>query len=703
MRLFASAPPALVPLLQQELMQLAVTPQTIAQSGITFDTDMAGLYRTILWSRLANRILLPIATLPATSAEELYRESRALHWERHLHSSGTLAIDVIDSGGDFNHSHFATLTVKDAIVDRFRELFGERPTIELDRPDLRLQLLLQSGRVKIALDLSGGSLHRRGYRLQAGEAPLKENLAAALLLTAEWPQHAAAGGSLVDPLCGSGTLLIEAALIASQTAPALHRPHFGFSGWKKHQPDLWQSIWAEAEAARRPEPTVKLYGFDLDAPLLQRARDNAERAGVADWIEFETADLLSHRFTPPTPTGLLITNPPYGDRLGFKPDLLPIYRRLGELVRTPFQGWHFGIISSDESLYRATGCYEDRPFAVQNGAIACQFHYHQPTLIELTPEAVIFKNRLLKRVRHLAKWAKRQSIHSYRLYDADLPDFALAIDRYQTVEGAIHIVVQEYQAPKEIPPHRAEERLLQALSVIRQELQPTQLHLKTRKRQRGSEQYQRQQQLGEVATVRECGVQLEVNLSDYLDTGLFLDHRPLRCQIGQLAAAKRFLNLFAYTGSATVHAACGGATTTTSVDLSATYLAWAERNLILNGHTSPYHHQLIQRDVMEWLHEQNHRPRPPQYDLIFIDPPTFSNSKRTESHFDIQSHHPELLALALPLLAPDGLLLFSTNFRHFRLEASVTEAWACREITPRTVDEDFQQRRPHRCWEIRRP
>lgn len=320
----------------------------------------------------------------------------------------------------------------------------------------------------------------------------------------------------------------------------------------------------------------------------------------------------------------------------------------------------------------------------------------------LGPGAQMAANRLRKNQRRLARWSRRAGITCYRVYDADLPEYAAAVDLYREAGGGQRLFahVQEYQAPKTIPEDVAAGRLAELVDAVAAvfELPPDRLSVKVRARGRGGSKYGRMADTGDRLVVREGGVLLEVNLFDYLDTGLFLDHRPVRLRLAQEAAGKRFLNLFCYSGAATVHAAAGGARDSVSVDLSATYLAWAERNLALNGLAGD-DHRLVQADVMTWLARDAG-----SYDLIFCDPPTFSNSKRADD-FDVQREHVRLLELAMARLSPDGLLLFSNNFRRFRLDGEGVARFArCRDISPETLDPDFERNpRIHRCWELRHP
>jgi 23S rRNA (guanine2445-N2)-methyltransferase / 23S rRNA (guanine2069-N7)-methyltransferase len=288
---------------------------------------------------------------------------------------------------------------------------------------------------------------------------------------------------------------------------------------------------------------------------------------------------------------------------------------------------------------------------------------------------------------------KREQVDCYRVYDADMPEYSVAVDIYGD-----HVHVAEYQAPKHIAPEMAQQRLDEVRSAL-----PTALEVaadnivyKQRSRQRGSEQYRRQDSRGELLSVREGRAQLLVNLHDYIDTGLFLDHRPLRLRIAQEARGKDFLNLFCYTGAATVHAALGGAASTTSVDLSNTYLNWLQKNLVANQ-LADARHGVVREDCRSWL---KHARK--QYDLILLDPPSFSNSKAMADSFDVQRDHAELVSQTMSVLRKGGCLYFSNNRRGFALSESLMSDYLCEDITAQTIPVDFQRNRKiHVCWAIR--
>ncbi|WP_420630794.1 class I SAM-dependent methyltransferase [Candidatus Leptofilum sp.] len=300
-------------------------------------------------------------------------------------------------------------------------------------------------------------------------------------------------------------------------------------------------------------------------------------------------------------------------------------------------------------------------------------------------------NRLRKRMRHLRKWASRNDISCYRLYERDIPEFPLIVDWY---DG--EAVVWLYARSKDDNEAWQQDALTQIGEALA--LSPRQIFVKTRSRQRGlRQQYERFGQKGHVRLVQEQGLTFEVNLSDYLDTGLFLDHRQTRAMVRDEAAGKRVLNLFAYTGSFTVYAAAGKAKATTTVDLSKKYCDWARRNLQHNGFRPDRRHRVVAQDCWQFLVEDKR-----SYDLIVCDPPTFSNSKRmARSAFAVDRDHPELIHACLARLASGGTLIFSTNSRGFKLdESALPHAFAAHELTPQTIPEDFRNDKIHRCWRI---
>jgi 23S rRNA (cytosine1962-C5)-methyltransferase len=301
------------------------------------------------------------------------------------------------------------------------------------------------------------------------------------------------------------------------------------------------------------------------------------------------------------------------------------------------------------------------------------------------------ENRLRKNARHLGRWAKREGLEAWRVYDRDVPEFPYAVDRYG---GWLH--VQLFDGKRELD----DAQIAQHLGAIADALEvtPAQVAFKLRRRQRGQAQYEKLAEGGPSFIVRERGLAFEVNLSRYLDTGLFLDHRETRRRVGFAAAGKRVLNLFAYTGSFSVYAAAGGAQQTVTVDMSRTYQDWSRRNLDLNGFSDRRQHRMVTADVLAWLNQAQNVAE--TFDVIVLDPPSFSNSKRMALSFDVQRDHVELIGQATRLLAPGGSVYFSTNRRGFRLGNEVVERWTVEDISAHTLSQDFSRHRPHRCWVI---
>ncbi|GLO15628.1 ribosomal RNA large subunit methyltransferase K/L [Pseudomonas putida] len=721
--LYLTCPKGLEGLLAEEAKGLGLDEVREHTSAIRGTADMETAYRLCVWSRLANRVLLVLKRFSMKNADDLYDGVHAVDWADHLAADGTLAVEFSGHGSGIDNTHFGALKVKDAIVDKLRNREGLRPSVEKIDPDVRVHLRLDRGEAILSLDLSGHSLHQRGYRLQQGAAPLKENLAAAVLIRSGWPRIAAEGGALADPMCGVGTFLVEAAMIAADIAPNLKRERWGFTAWLGHVPALWRKVHDEAQAraqAGLAKPPLWIRGYEADPRLIQPGRNNVERAGLSEWVKIYQGEVSTFEPRPDqNQKGLVISNPPYGERLGDEASLLYLYQNLGERLRQACMGWEAAVFTGAPQLGKRMGIRSHKQYAFWNGALPCKLllfkvlpdqfvtgerreaqaegtevRQQAPQASEparLSEGAQMFANRLQKNLKQLGKWARREQVDCYRLYDADMPEYALAVDLYH---DWVH--VQEYAAPRSIDPDKAQARLLDALAAIPQALgiSPQRVVLKRRERQSGTRQYERQATEGRFQEVNEGGVKLLVNLTDYLDTGLFLDHRPMRMRIQREAAGKRFLNLFCYTATATVHAAKGGARSTTSVDLSKTYLDWARRNLALNGYSE--RNRLEQSDVMAWL--EGNRD---SYDLIFIDPPTFSNSKRMEGVFDVQRDHVQLLDLAMARLAPGGVLYFSNNFRKFQLDEHLMARYAVEEITAQTLDPDFaRNNRIHRAWRL---
>ena len=702
---FATTPKGMEELLAQELRDLGALEVGLTRAGASFKGTLEVALSACLWSRTASRVLLPLASFSAPTPEALYEGAKAIVWEDHVGPEGTLAVDCSSSDSAITHSHFGALKVKDAIVDRLRTPAGKRPSVDLERPDVRINVHLRKDQATVSIDLSGESLHRRGWREDAVAAPLKENLAAAVLLLAGWPRAAAEGRPLLDPMCGSGTLPIEAAWIAADVAPGLFRERWGFSRWRGHDASLWDRLVFQArERDRRGKAKLPpIAGFDMDAKAVRSALRHVEKAGLRGLVHVERRELSDSVPLGERP-GVLVVNPPYGERLGEAAELAPLYRRLGDTLRQRFLGWDGYVLAGNLELAKEVGLKPARRFVLFNGALECRLlHFpisadapRPPPPPEPGSGAEAFENRLRKNLKHLSKWAQREGVSCLRLYDADLPEYNLAVDRY---ERWVH--VQEYQRPPEIEEKTAERRVREALAAVSRvlEVRPADVFLKVRRRQTRAGQYQKLDETGERHEVHEGGLRFLVNFTDYLDTGLFLDHRLVRQLLGELAQGKRFLNLYCYTGTASVWAARGGAAATTSVDLSNTYLEWAGRNLMLNGF-SGRRHELTRADAADFLRGERR-----QFDLVFCDPPTFSRSKAMQGTFDVQRDHAALLEAVAARLAPGGQIVFSTNLRRFKLdEAALSQLGLFAEdLTRRTLPKDFEHNpRVHKVFRLTR-
>ena len=726
---FATCSKGVEDLLQKELEQLDAPQIKIHTGGVSFGGEFEHAYKACLWSRVASRILFQLKAFEISSDDDLYDEIIDIDWSTHFSESNTLAIDCFSSHSVVTNSHYATLRIKDAIVDQFTQRIDDRPSISKDNPDIRINVYLSDKQCLLYLDMSGEALHKRGYRQDVGSAPLRETLAAAMLYRARWNTFYEKGMPLIDPMCGSGTLLIEAAMMASNFAPGLMRDKFGFTSWKQFDQQLWEIVRRDAEEKYEQSKASLpiICGSDNNEILVGIARKNITEAGFSSAIKVSLQDATDNLLPCSDAAtggkqGLLITNPPYGKRIGQVQLLRTLYYRFGIQLKSHFNGWIAVVFTSEQALAQSIGMRAFRKNTLFTGALKSVLYQYRidpvkPQRLEddkqdtessnttdevstgsaKSEHALMFANRLKKNYKHLKKWARKNNITCYRVYDADIPQYAVAIDKY---DNWIH--VQEYKAPKTIDKNKAFLRINDVIDVVADILETTQecVALKVRKKQGGSSQYQKLDQKDHKIVVEENGLKFLINIYDYIDTGLFLDHRNTRQLIKKLANKRSFLNLFAYTGSVTVYAAAGGAETTTTVDMSNTYLNWAKENLSINGYSdnvySQSRHKFIRADCLEWM--QKAIAEKQQYQLIFIDPPTFSNSKKMTTSLDVNRDHVALLSGCLALLADDGQIIFSTNARGFKLDASLNEDCFVKEITSMTTTEDFRRKPLHRCW-----
>ena len=699
-------------IVKRELEALGIEAK-IAESGrVHFSGTHETICKSNVWLRTADRVLIRVAEFPAPDFDALFETTKTIDWASYIPIDGSFPVTGRSIKSQLSSVPACQRTVKKAVVE---SLLRGHTTSELPESgtEYKVDIGLLKDVASLTIDTTGRSLHRRGYRTLISKAPLKETLAAAMVKLSFWR----AGKPLIDPFCGAGTIPIEAAMIGRNIAPGLTR-EFAFQDWIEFPSDLLESVRADAISQQTEQLEERILGSDIDGRILAAARENAARAGVADDIHFQSGDALDisskRRF------GCLITNPPYGQRIGddYDYELDALYKSMPDMLRR-LPTWSHYILTAYPGFERTVGRSADRRRKLYNGRIQCTyFQYHGPKPVvdkesvhekphvhaaggsafgqlddKAAHQAELFAARLRKRARHLRRWPTKRGITCYRLYERDVPEIPLVVDRY---EDHLHIV--EFERPHERSPaqHGNWLDLMAKTASDTLEIPSANVFMKRRERQRGKSQHEKVDDQRHRITVNEGGLKFQVNLADYADTGLFLDHRVTRSMVRDDAKGKSFLNLFAYTGSFTVYAAAGGARDTTTVDLSKQYLDWARSNMSLNN-LDGEQHRYFAKDVGDFI--SNH-PADKKYDLVVFDPPTFSNSKRTEQDWKVQTDAIPLLNQILSLVSPGGLVYFSNNFRRFKFDPADVQATQVHEISQQTVPEDYRNRRIHRCWRI---
>ncbi len=701
---------------KRELAQLGYEARVTSPGWIEFTGDALAIVRANLWLRTADRILIKVASFPAADFDALFDQTKALPWDQFIPSDASFPVVGRSRKSQLSSVPACQRAVKRAVVDSLLASHGVT-TLPETGSLFKIEIALLNDQATLTLDTTGPSLHKRGYRTLGSLAPLKETLAAALVQLSFWnPER-----PLVDPFCGSGTIPIEAVMLGRNMAPGLQRT-FPCQQWPWLPTSCWTEACTEADDLIAPPLAERVVGSDVDGRVLRAARANAEAAGVADEIHFQPRDFQQLR--SPRKYGCLITNPPYGQRLGETMELAPLYESFPEVLsRLPT--WSHFILTSYPDLEQLIGKQADRRRKLYNGRIECcyyQFHGprktsrsadHDLATAEVKPssppptsaaafgsitekakeQAELFERRLKKRARHLRRWPSKLGIHCFRLYERDIPEIPLIVDRYGD-----HLHITEYERPhdRDVAQHDQWLESMSRTAAAALDIDYSHVFLKRRQRQTGTRQHEHLESRNYRIHVAETDLKFIVNLSDYVDTGLFLDHRIARSMIRQQVEGKRFLNLFGYTGAFTVYAAAGGASETTTVDSSKTYLNWAQENLTLNQLMDSHHH-FIRADAREFLNQLDAET---QFDLAVVDPPTFSNRKESDSDWSVQRDHVGLLNDVLEHITPGGVVLFSTNFRRFKMDEAELKASQVHEISKQTVPEDFRNRRIHRCWRI---
>lgn len=800
MEFYASCPEGFEIALSNELRAMGLCQVRRLKGRVTFAGTQEDAYRACLWSRLASRVFVVLARFDCYTASDLYDGAYDIAWENILAPGATIAIAARGTTDELRNSHFSALRVKDAVCDRLAEVAGRRPSIDVDYPDARIALTLREGRASLQLDLSGDPLFKRLPReaTRPGAAHiLRPDYAALMLEQAGWGGAIAAADTtgealaLVDFSCAGGGVELEAVQMLINRAPGLLREHWGFEGWAQHDADAWNQLISEAnartEAAANRSATI--IAADADNSAAEFARRIIRKSGFARYVRIVPAgtpailDALERDgIVPgvPAQTTLVADTTETSIKNTSMLLALAVDLRSSEV----FASAHLAALTRDDMLPRALGTAPADALNVKPnnedaalltfapageashavgsetaGAEASANAAPTPsaaTVIDLgdgspcpvlVPESDQFARRLRKVAKLRHKWAQREGVTCYRVYDADLPDYSAAIDLYEgsAATPGRWLVIAEYAAPATVDAALAQARMLDILTIAPRILNVDADHVfaKARTRSRGGSQYAKntQAQAGahggkaqnnkahgskthggtraggqgtgapapDIRTrplplIKEGGLTFAVNFDDYLDTGIFLDHRITRGLVRERARGKRyFLNLFAYTGTATCYAADAGVEETVTVDLSNTYLDWAERNMELNGFTGREHH-FVRADVMRWIADM--RQTRNRWDLIFCDPPTFSNSsKMGQRTWDVQRDHVELLIGLSRLLTRDGEAIFSCNLRTFRPDTRelARAGVVLTDITAETIPEDFaRNQRIHRCYILRR-
>ncbi|WDE14119.1 bifunctional 23S rRNA (guanine(2069)-N(7))-methyltransferase RlmK/23S rRNA (guanine(2445)-N(2))-methyltransferase RlmL [Thalassomonas haliotis] len=694
-------------LLAEEIKSLGGEQVVQKPEGVYFSAPLALGYHICLWTRFATRVLLQLGQGEAQNKDQLFAAASEVNWSEVFSSHHTFAVDFVGKSEEIRNSQFGGLTVKDAIVDHFRAINDERPSVDKSYPDIRIQARLLKQKVAFYLDFSGRGLFQRGYRRDSGAAPLKENLAAAIIKRSGWLDDTSK--PLIDPMCGSGTILIEAVSMAAGEAPGIDRENWGFELWLDHDAEMWQEQLSRAIASSNEgisKLDVKVSGYDLDNRVLKTAEQNVRNAGLQRFINLTCRDAnkLVNSFEQP---GTILFNPPYGERIGELPELVETFVTLGQKFKAQFMNWRVAILTANIELLSMLKLASFKRYKLKNGPLDCQLALYkldeqQTAKDDLNPQGDFareksdFANRLSKNVKNLKGWIRAEQLECYRLYDADIPEYNVAVDIYGE-----YLVIHEYAPPATIAPEKAAKRLQEVIYWAPKVLNITtdKVVLKTRAKQKGTNQYQKIDKSKQAIVVREYGAKLKVNLWDYLDTGLFLDHRKTRQIVAKKAKNKSLLNLFAYTGSVSLQAALHGAASVTTVDMSNTYLNWAQDNFTLNN-LSGHKYQFVQADCLQWLKSNQQL-----FDVVFIDPPTFSNSKRMGESFDVQRDHVALIEDGLKALAPGGELIFTNNKRNFKMNFDAMAALNLKVVamSDKTRDKDFQRNKHiHNSWLITR-
>jgi len=687
MRFVVTCPKGTEALVAKELAARGLDAGEPLPGAVPFVGPLVDAYVAGLWSRVGTRVLWVLAEEELPDPDALYEAVRAVDWSEHLGAAQTIAVDAVRSRDRVDHdARFLALRVKDAVVDAVRDREGERPSVDRKHPDVKLHLHW-STMSTLSVDLFG-PLHRRGYRPKGAPAPLKENLAAAIVALSGWEERGWDEGAFLDPMCGSGTLLVEAALARAGVAPGRKRK---LGAWRGHDRERFEELRAQSPTRARGDG---IHGFDRDPEAVALAKQSLAAAGV-EGARVRVAKL--RELEAPSPSGTLVVNPPYGERLGEAGELGLLYERLGDVLKQRFGGWTAHVFTANRALEKRVGLRAGKRVTLYNGPLACRLSTYGirasrgegPGWRKASAESAPFANRLAKNLGKLEAWAKKERAGVWRAYDADVPEFNVAVDVYELEGEGRVVLVQEYGRPRKVDAERADRRLRDVVRVVEEQLSPVRVELRVRRR---GARYGRRGEGGPVSVVREGGLRFGVNLSDYLDTGIFADQRKLRGRMAEEVGSGRFLNLFAYTCTASVYAAAAGARTT-SVDMSSTYLDWGRQSFRENG-LELTGHRFVRSDVERFVAKERER-----YELVFLAPPSYSKTKAGE--LDLQRDHGDLVGAAMELVATGGSLYFATHARGFTLDPALAKHFSVRDVRKAVVPRDYVRAESH-VWRLRR-
>lgn len=709
--------------LARELKELGMRRVRPLRGGVAFFGGIEAGYRACLWSRVATRIQLVLARIGARDANELYANVRSFAWESHLPPHATIALEAHGTNKSLRKTTFTALKAKDALCDRMREVRGKRPDVDAKHPDFAVNIALHETKATLYLNLSGESLHRRGYREDGvqTEAPLKETLAAGILLMAGWPALWNAGGSLIDPMCGSGTFAIEAALIASNTAPGLARQKWGFFGWAQHDPDLWASLCSQAQAARQGgSGRPRIVASDIDGQAIAIAKANAQRAGVLDMAQFRVTDAAQagkrlRNMAQHASGGLLVANPPYGRRLMDRSELPGAYAALATCMASVPSAWEAALITPDPGIDSSLGRIPYHTTPCFNGPIETTIRQYRlessPTTINVTSlegrqqsvpvadeKSAQFAARLRKVARERARWAKREGIDCYRIYDADLPDYALSVDLFQnTFEAsrARYARIVERRRPASVDHEAAVRHLADARNVTAALLGIPPADIAVCAWEHSGNAHAAGEQ--RTITVSEDGLRFQIALDGDRTPALPLNQRSIRRWVGEQAEGKRVACLFASGGAALLHAAANGARTTIAVDPSKGHVDALRQSFSANGFSGK-RYRFESAGIESWIGREVRAGH--TYDLVVCIPPSWLPARDAGGHeWDLGRDAASLLGQTCDLLSRDGQILFVSTGEQ-RVDLSGLDA--C-DMSSRMTPEDFERSidRLH-CWRITR-